>query len=476
MKKSWHISLIVPFVLIGSCKQDSSPLSRNAVQKPNVLFIAVDDLNDWLGCYNGHPQAITPNIDQLAREGILFSNAHCPSPICQPCRSSMLTGKLPTTTGLQWFIPRTFKEDDSFQGFTTLPEYFSQNGYYTMGVGKISHKPIPEMYDEFGGHGNAGPSKEREEDRVYTLGHPLWDWGAYPEQDSMLPDYVTTQWALQQLKRDYDKPFFLAVGFHRPHVPLYVPQKWFDLYPLDSIELPTVYQADLTDISTYAQDLIYGSHAPRHQWMVENNEWKHAVQSYLASISFVDHYVGEILSALRSGKYASNTLIVLWSDHGFHLGEKLRWEKRSLWDESTKVPLIFAGPGIPENQTCIRTVGLIDLYPTLAELCGLPPETGQEGRSIAPLLKDPEMEWDHPVITSLGPDSHSVRTEKWRLIAYGDGSMELYNMITDPNEWHNLVDFPENQNIIGELKKHLPVSSAPLDEDYYDSGSLTLYN
>jgi arylsulfatase A-like enzyme len=345
-----------------------------------------------------------------------------------------------------------------------------------MGVGKISHKPIPEMYDEFGGHGNAGPGKERKEDRVYTLGHPLWAWGAYPEQDSMLPDFVTTQWALQQLKKDYDKPFFLAVGFHRPHVPLYVPQKWFDLYPLDSLELPTVYQADLDDISAYARDLIYGSHAPRHQWMVENNEWKHAVQSYLASISFVDHYVGEILNALRSGKYASNTLIVLWSDHGFHLGEKLRWEKRSLWDESTRVPLIFSGPGIPQNQTCIRTVGLIDIYPTLVELCGLPSSPGQEGRSIAPLLNDPDLEWDHPVITSLGPDSHSVRTEKWRLIVYGDGSMELYNMITDPNEWHNLVKFPENKDIISELKRHLPASSAPLDEDYYDSGSLTLYN
>jgi choline-sulfatase len=475
MKKLFFICFVLLTVFGSGCSTKSQKQDEHNSQKPNVLFIAIDDLNDWLGCFGSHPQAITPNIDQLAREGVLFTNAHCQSPICQPSRSSLLSGLNPTTTGMQYFVPRNFKQDDSFKNRITLTEYFSQNGYYTMGVGKVSHKGIPELYDEFGGHGSAGPRRDENNKLSYPMGHPLWDWGAFPEKDSQLPDYKSTMWAIDQLKRDFEKPFLLAVGYHRPHVPLYVPQKWFDLYPLEEIHLPYVYEDDLNDISDYALDLTYGSHAPRHQWMVENNQWHHAVQAYLACVTFVDHYVGELLKSLKESKYADNTIIVLWSDHGFHLGEKLRWEKRSLWDESTRIPLIFAGPGISENEICAQPVGLIDLYPTLNDLCGLPSKEGLEGISLKPLLKNPDMEWNRPAITSLGPDSHSVRTGEWRFILYGDGSMELYNHLTDPNEWHNMAYLEEYSIVIEGLKDHLPKYSKPLIGDSFDSGTLTLY-
>lgn len=344
-----------------------------------------------------------------------------------------------------------------------------------MAVGKISHKGIPKLYDEFGGHGSAGPRREENNKLSYPMGHPLWDWGAFPEKDSQLPDYKSTMWAMDQLNRDFDKPFFLAVGFHRPHVPLYVPQKWFDMHPLEEIHLPYIYEDDLNDISEYALDLTYGSHAPRNQWMVDNNERRHVVQSYLACVTFVDHYIGELLKSLKESNYADNTIIVLWSDHGFHLGEKYRWEKRTLWDESTRIPLIFAGPGIPKNETCAQPVGLIDLFPTLNELCNLPYKENLEGTSLASLLHHPDGEWGRPAITSLGPDSHSVRTGEWRFTLYGDGSMELYNHFTDPNEWHNLAYLKEYKSVIENLKNHLPKSSKPLIEDSYDSGTLTLY-
>ena len=476
MKCFLSISLVMFLILFCSCTKTSSEQESTPMQKPNVLFIAVDDLNDWLGCYGGHPQAITPNIDQLAREGVLFSNAHCQSPICQPSRSSLLSGIKPTSTGMQYFIPRNFKQDDNFKNTVTLTEYFSQNGYHTMGVGKISHKGIPELFDEFGGHGSAGPRRDEKNKLSYPMGHPLWDWGAFPEHDNQLPDYKSTMWAKDQLKRNFEKPFFLAVGFHRPHVPLYVPQKWFDMHPLEKIHLPYVYEDDLNDISEYALDLTYGSHAPRNQWMVDNNERHHAVQSYLACVTFVDHYIGELLKSLKDSKYSGNTIIVLWSDHGFHLGEKHRWEKRTLWDESTRIPLIFAGPGIPKNEICAQPVGLIDLFPTLNDLCGLPSKDGLEGISLTPLLKNPDMEWDRPAITSLGPDSHSVRTGEWRFTLYGDGSMELYNHLTDPNEWHNLAYLKEYSDVIEDLKNYLPKYSKPLIEDSFDSGTLTLYN
>lgn len=307
----------------AACLMLSNCLHKKAIPKPNVLFIAVDDLNDWVGCYGGHPQVKTSNIDGLAQRGVMFENAHCQAPICTPSRSSLLSGKLPSTTGL-YFLEPFYHQAETLRETVSLPQYFRSHGYYSIGVGKIFHQgDSPGAFDEYGGtFGSYGPNPKQK--ISYPIGHPNWDWGIYPEADSLMPDYKIANWAVQQLGRKYDKPFFLAVGFYRPHVPLYAPKKWFDLYPLESLKLPQVRQDDLDDISKYALDLTYSALAPRHTWMLEHDQWKHAVQSYLACVSFVDHYIGTVLDALYASDAAENTIIVLWSDHGWHLGEKLR--------------------------------------------------------------------------------------------------------------------------------------------------------
>jgi len=355
----------------------SSFLARNGAaaavrNRPNVLFIAVDDLNDWVGCLGGHPQSITPNMDALAASGMLFENAHCQAPICTPSRSSLLSGRYPSTSGLYFLAPQ-YREAETLRDMTSLPQYFKEHGYTSLGAGKIFHtNDDPLSFHEYGGHmGNFGPRPEKK--LSLPKGHPLWDWGAYPDDDAEMPDYKISQWAERKLKEHYDSPFFLSVGFYRPHVPMYAPPKWFDMHPRDKVILPEAPAEDLDDIPRYALELTYASAAPRHAYVLELNEWDHAVQAYLACVTFVDHCIGKVLDALRASDYVDNTIVVLWGDHGFHLGEKCRWGKRSLWEESTRAPLIMAGPGIPKDLRCRKPVGMIDLYPTLADLCGLPP-------------------------------------------------------------------------------------------------------
>jgi len=242
---------------------------------------------------------------------------------------------------------------------------------------------------------------------------------------------------------------------------MYAPKKWFDLYPMDSVELPAVDEKDLEDISNYAMDLTEGSVAPRHKWMVENKQWKHAVRSYLACVSFVDDCIGKVLRSLYSSEYADNTIVVLWGDHGWHLGEKLRWAKRSLWEESTRAPLIISAPGIEGDVRTTRPAGMIDIYPTLLELCNFRASDDLEGTSLVPLLKDPDIQWERPVITTFGPGNHSVRSERWRYIRYADGSEELYDHRDDPCEWHNLAGDRRYSDIIAEHKKWLPRVNVP---------------
>lgn len=444
--------------------------------KPNVLFIAIDDLNDWIGCYKGHPQAVTPNIDRLAQQGMLFANAHCQAPICMPSRASLLTGMYPFHTGVYLLEPSDVRQIPTIADLVLLPQYFANHGYKTLGVGKILHHSFDGFFQESGGNPGAGPVRPQDKKLSYPLGHPLWDWGAFPEHDSLMPDYQSVDWAVRQLQKQDTTPFFLAVGFNRPHVPMYAPAHWFDLYPLENLMLPTILPTDTDDISAYALDLTFAASAPRHKWMVENNQWAHAVQSYLACVSFVDYYVGRLLLALEQNGLAQNTIVVLWGDHGFHLGEKLRWGKRSLWEETTRVPLIIAGPGIAQQAECNRPVELVDLYPTLIELCGLPPKTDLDGQSLAPLLHNPQSEWNYPAITSFGPDNHSVRTSTHRLIRYGDGSLELYDLANDPAEWYNLSGQAENKKTIRKLLRWLPSRPAPLVPGSKYSDSKTVYD
>ena len=433
---------------------------RAAVKRPNVLLIAVDDLNDWIGCYGGHPQAITPNMDRLAKRGTVFHNAHCQAPICNPSRPSLLTGLLPSTTR-HYYLSPDFTKVATYDGAVTMPEYFAKQGYATMGTGKIFHgstDPRP-YFDAYGPRGGFGPRPDKK--LSYPEGHPLWDWGAYPETDEEMPDYEVTQWAVDQLKRDFDKPYFLAVGYHRPHVPMYAPKKWFDMHPLEKIILPEVLENDRDDVPQYGRDMTVGVTPPPHSWIVDNGEWEHAVQAYLACITFADHYIGKVLDAVDARDDAGNTVIVLFGDHGFHLGEKQYWAKRSLWDRATKVPLIISAPGRLANAHCKKPVGLIDIYSTLTDLCGLPGNERLEGQSITPLLDDPQHKWPRPALTTFGQNNHGLRSERWRYIRYADGSEELYDHQSDMHEWHNLAGRPEYAEVLAAHRKWLPKVNLP---------------
>ncbi|MEZ6132641.1 MAG: sulfatase [Planctomycetaceae bacterium] len=439
------------------------PADAATEQRPNVLFIAIDDLNDWVGCLGGHPQARTPHIDELAERGINFTNAHCQAPICNCSRVSMLLGKLPSTTGM-YFLAPGFRDVDGTKDEVTLPQYFRRHGYYTSTRGKIFHGDADKAsFDHIEPSGGWRRNRQKISYNVPDS-NPLWDWGQVDVPDEQQRDYLTAAWAAKELPKlaSRKQPFFLAVGFHLPHVPIYASKKWFDLYPRETVELPRTLAADRDDLSQYSQLLTLNPTGPRHSWMIENDEWKHAVQAYLASNSFVDSLVGMVLQGLQESGQADNTIVVLWSDHGFHLGEKQRWAKRTLWEETTRVPLIFAVPGLAPGR-CSRPAGLIDVFPTLNELCGLAEKNDLEGRSLVPLLRDPTAAWDRPVVTTFGPNNHSIRTEHWRYIRYTSGDEELYDHRTDADEWHNVAEDPQNAAQIARMKQWLPkINAEPL--------------
>ncbi len=449
--------LVVVQRRVATADETSAP---NGLQRPNVLFIAVDDLNDWIGVLGGHPQAQTPHLDRLAASGVNFTNAHCQAPICNPSRVSLLTGTLPSSTGIYYLSPG-LRQWKATARSVTLPQHFAEHGYATIGGGKIFHSEGPGEFQTFAGRfGGFGPRPAVNLNCDHV--HPLWDWGAFPKRDQQMPDARLADWAAAQVAQPHDRPFFLACGFFRPHVPLYVPQKWFDKYPLSGVQLPDHRPDDLLDVPRYGQDLSWSAVAPRHLWMVENDQWRRAVQAYLASVSFVDAQVGKVLDALRSGPNAANTLIVLWSDHGFHLGTKERWGKRSLWEPSTRVVLMIAGPDLPAGATCDRPVGLVDLYPTLVELCQLTPRLGLEGHSLVPLLKDSQTDWPWPALTTFGQHNHAIRTQRWRFIQYADGTEELYDHQHDPHEYNNLASDRRYQEILVRHRRWLPQVNQPL--------------
>ncbi len=319
MKKHYYLILLFLSVsiAISSCTKEEHV-------KPNVLFIAIDDLNDWVGCLKGHPQTKTPNIDKLADQGVLFTNAHCQAPICGPSRASIFTGLYPSTTGnyLQLKDVNIKKANKAAMESILMPDYFESNGYKTMAVGKLYHNgDAAKSFDEYGGKFSwMGPKPE---ERINF--DPAWmgfpngtqtDWGVYPGIDSLMTDYKSAQWTVNKLGEKHEKPFFLAVGFVRPHVPWYASQKWFDLFPVDSLDMPPYNPTDFDDIPEMGAKVAEVPMMPTTEWLKERGQWKDVVQAYLACIAFVDHQVGTILNALEKSPYADNTIVVLWSDHG----------------------------------------------------------------------------------------------------------------------------------------------------------------
>lgn len=420
-----------------------------SAKAPNVLMIAIDDQNDWIGCLGGHPQARTPHIDALAKRGTVFTNAHCQSPLCNPSRTSLMIGRRPSSTGIYGLAP-WFRTVGNLKDFVSLPQYLAaKGGYHTATTGKIYHggsgrsTKAPHIEWHEVGPGASGRPFPPKKIVNTPQPHRLVDWGTFPHKDEDKGDFIVANWAVQKLKRyaasNQKKPLFLATGFFLPHVPCYATQKWMDLHPLDKIELPKTVPNDRADTPRFSWNIHWKLPEPRLKFLLEAKQWERHVQAYLACGSFIDAQVQRLLDTLKETGLEENTIIVLWSDHGYHIGEKEITGKNTLWDDSTRVPLIFAGPGIKSGQVCTKPAELLDVYPTLADLLKLPASKQLEGLSLLPQLKNPKAVRKRPAITTHNHDNHGVRSENWRYIRYADGSEELYDMRKDPHEWTNLL-------------------------------------
>jgi len=444
-------------------------LSCLSAATPNVLFIAIDDQNDWIGSLGGHPQVKTPHIDALAKRGTLFTNSHCQAPLCNPSRSSLLTGLRPSSTGIYGLAPG-IREVEQTKHHITLPQTFTTAGYYTFSCGKIYHDGSMRGGDhtaEFNEMGDRGQMPKPKQPIANLPGpnrHPAMDWGVFPAKDEDSGDYKIASSAISALeKAPADKPFFIAAGFRLPHVPCYTSQAWFDLYPDAGLLMPQIKENDRDDLPKFADFLHWKLPEPRLSTLRAANEWRPLVRAYLASVSMMDAQVGRVIESLQKTGRADDTIIVLWSDHGWHLGEKLMTGKNTLWNESTRVPLIFAGPGVKADQVCSRPAELLDIFPTLLELTGKPARADLEGHSLVPQLKDASAAREWPAITTHNQGNHSIRTEDWRYIRYADGSEELYDEKADFNEWTNLAKDPQHTAKKTELAKWLPkVDKAPV--------------
>jgi len=510
-------------------------LQAYAADRPNVLFIIVDDLNDMPLHPTGKPLVPTPNFDRLAKQGVSFTNAHCNDPICAPSRSSMLTGLYPQTSSLYWF--EDYRENAVLSRSKTLTEHLATNGYDVYSVGKIYHgnQDPKGFFASKGPGGNIGPwpwdgtkasqrgliphpqqmffyADDADPDMDYKWEHtfgPLSLIPTYPadkangipgykgwrlsgkpwryvsdENRDAMPDEMNAKWASEVLnQQNLDKPFVLFTGFSRTHTPLYAPQKYFDMFPLDSIEIPKGYRkGDLKDCApSLANTSLYAFR--RYQMLFKHKDhpqlFKQWLQAYMACVAFIDEQVGTVLDALAASPHSDNTIVILTSDHGFHVGDKESIYKQTLWDSGTRIPLIVSGlEGMPQNVICKKPVSLIDIYPTFIDFCKLPEDPHQgrsgyplDGHSLKPLILNPKADWSGPnvAITALPGKDHSqhrehigtlyphfsVRSEDWRYSLTSDGQEELYHYPNDPYEFTNLANKREFADIQAELKKQL---------------------
>ncbi len=436
-------------------------LSSALAAQPNVLFLSVDDMNDWVGAL-GYEPARTPRIDALAARGALFTNAHAPSPKCNPSRTAILSGLRPSTTGIyangEWWKP-------NFPELVVLPRYFKDHGYYAAGGGKVFHHTPgfnpPDSWDEYSElvtdlktHGFLIPY--RQPNHISSF-----DWGPLERTAMEMGDGHTVRWAEAFLRRKHEQPFFLAVGLFQPHLPFYAPRSFYEAVEAGEAPVPLDKPGDLDDVPEPGRKLA-SYRADDLELIVEHGDLDDVVRSYTAGIRHADWLAGRVLDALAASRYASETIIVFWSDHGYHFGEKHHFAKDTLWERSSHVPLIVVAPGLTRaGTTSSRPVSLIDLYPTLLELCGLPPKAELEGVSLRPLLEDPQREWSRPAVMTFGRGNHAVRSERYRYIRYANGEEELYDHTKDPHEWANLAGEESLAAVMAEHRRWLPARDAP---------------
>lgn len=462
------------------------PVLTHADSRPNVLMIIVDDMNDWVRCLGGHPQVKTPHIDHLAGRGLLFTNAHVAAPVCNPSRVATLTGLRPSTTGI---YGNETKWLEAMPQVPTIPQHFKANGYHVVGGGKVNHH-MPgfnrrsdwhDYFDQvFDSHYQDQLARGLDVKQFrWPEGFPLnrleavrafskppqnaneFDWGAWNGSERAMGDSRLVEWAVKFLAKPPGQPFFLAAGIYRPHLPFYAPRKYFELYPQDKITLPPVKADDCDDLPESGKRMA-GDRRGDYDLVTKEGRYRELLQAYLASITFADALVGQLLDALDASPAAKNTIIVFWSDHGWHLGEKQHLHKFTLWERSTRIPMIIAAPGVTQSDSrTVRPVGTIDLFPTLNELCSLPSIASLDGTSLVPLLKNTSREWSRPALTTHGRGNHALRSDRWRYIRYENGDEELYDHANDPNEWTNLAGKPEFAAVVEDLAKSLPTSDAP---------------
>jgi arylsulfatase A-like enzyme len=429
-------------------------LRADEVARPNVLFIAVDDLNAWVTHLGRNTQAKTPNIDRLARLGVTFERAYCVVPACNPSRAALMTGQRPWTTAC--YLNRDSWKEHTTSGFG-LSAQFKKAGYRVVGAGKIYHNDTWfdaewSQYMNRNLYSPHGQGVKKDEGFHIPLQHDL--------QDEDPGDWKIVNWCIEQLNEERSEPFFIACGLHKPHLPFAVPRKYYELFPLDEIQLPPHLENDLDDIPTAGVRMARPNQD--HARFLSSGRWKAAIQSYLATCAYVDMNIGRLLDALERSPHADNTVIVLWGDHGWSFGEKSHWRKFALWEEPTRAPLIWVAPGVTQAGTvCKRPVDFMMIYPTLCDIAGIEIPDHVEGRSAIDLLRDPEASWPYPAITTYGFQNHAVRTETHRYIRYADGSEELYDHRQDPYEWDNLALLPESSPVLRKLRRYLPGRNAP---------------
>lgn len=474
------------------------PVSFWAAERPNVLFIAIDDLNDYISPLDNHPGIQTPNFDKLSNRSVTFSNAHCAAPACHPSRVAVMTGVHPIKSGIYRNMfgahgPRWRHESPVLEKATVLSQHFRNHGYFASGGGKIFHtlqwtpgdsQNDPEAWDEYRGdpldpisgdwpRPKLVPDKESGLSSGRPLGGASQLFGAAPiaQSEETYGDHLVVDWAIDQMNQERQKPLFLAVGLFRPHIPWEVSQKWFDLYPENKVRLPEVLSNDLDDVHSHGRE-------GWHKWVVENNQWKHLMRGYLASISYVDYQLGRLLDALDKSPLKDNTIILLWSDHGFHIGEKENWEKFALWDQTTRVPLFIHAPGVSRDGMATHVpVTLTDLYPTLCDLSGIPTPDQCDGASLIDYLSNPHKASDKVALTSFqfygeNKPSHGIADHRFRYIQYGNGDEELYDLKTDPHEFRNLISDSLYNAIREKLSARIPqqimpIQKIPLDSPYH---------
>ncbi len=446
--------------------QAQGEVQKTEDEKPNVLFIIMDDMCDWVNFLGGHEQVITPNLDRLADRGIVFSNAYTAVPLSNPSRAALLTGIQPYVSGI-------YNNEHEISDFPTannslfMPQHFRNNGYKTIMSGKVFHtKPsgmvLNNMWDDKTNmDGGYGPWVVNQ-----TLPPSLqnkWNnFEAWNGPDTDFPDVKNSQKIINFINQSHEKPFFAAMGFYRPHTPYTAPKRYFDMYNVDTIKVPETIPNDLDDLPAYAINNFIRNRNYVNLLKSTDNCYQLMVRAYLACVSFADDRIGMILNALDASRYANNTWIVLVGDNGFHLGQKERWGKSALWREACHVPFIVVPPksnSTIQAGTCQTPVSLIDIYPTLVEACNLPAVENQlAGNSLMPLLQNTSATWDIASISTYLPGNFVIHQNQWNYIRYANGSHELYNIDIDENEFTNLAGKPEYKHMVDSLAKFLPTS------------------